>query len=295
VPPLRCVQPEVVADYACQTGEGPLWHPIEKRLYWCDIPRGRLFWYDPASSKHAVCYQGDPIGGFTVQADGSLLLFMADGAIRTWHDGRLNTLVDEMPELRGNRYNDCIADPVGRVYCGAMSTPKQAGRLYRLDTDGTLTVIEEGLGTSNGMAFTPDRRQLYHSDSGDRFRHIRLFDYDVQSGELSEPRLFLVAKPDQGKPDGMTVDAEGYVWSARWNGGLLIRYAPDGTEDRRVAFPVPKVSSVTFGGEDDTDLYVTTAGGHDREHEGPLAGALFRLNLGVRGVPEFFSRIGLET
>ena len=100
---------------------------------------------------------------------------------------------------------------------------------------------------------------------------------------------------DEGKPDGMTVDAEGYVWSARWNGGLLIRYALDGTEDRRIALPVPKVSSVTFGGPDYTDLYVTTAGGHDREHEGPLAGALFRLNLGIRGTAEFHSRIGLKT
>lgn len=291
--PLRGVRPEVVADYACQTGEGPLWHPIEERLYWCDIPRGRLLWYDPASGEHAVCYQGDPIGGFTVQADGALLLLMVDGAIRTWHDGRLRTLVDEVPELRGNRYNDCIADSVGRVFCGAMSTPDQAGRLYRLDTDGTLTVIEQGLGTSNGMAFTPDQEQLYHSDSNDRFRHIRLFDYDRQSGSLSDPRLFLVAKPDEGKPDGMTVDAAGYVWSARWDGGLLIRYAPDGVEDRRIEFPVPKVSSVTFGGEDYTDIYVTTAGGHDRPGEGPLAGALFRVNLGIRGVPEFCSRIGL--
>jgi sugar lactone lactonase YvrE len=174
-----------------------------------------------------------------------------------------------------------------------MSTPHEAGRLYRLETDGTLTVIEEGLGTSNGMAFTPDRRCLYHSDSADRFRHIRIFDYDERSGRLSNPRLFVVAKPGEGKPDGMTVDAEGYVWSARWNGGLLVRYAPDGTEDRRIEFPVQKVSSVTFGGEDYTDIYVTTAGGHQREHEGPLAGALFRLKLGIRGTAECFSRIGL--
>ncbi|MBN1589413.1 MAG: SMP-30/gluconolactonase/LRE family protein [Pirellulales bacterium] len=287
------MRPEMVVDRACQTAENPLWHPLEKRLYWCDIPRGRLFRYDPASGEDEMCYEGDPIGGFTVQADGALLLLMADGAIRTWCAGRLNTLVDHVPELRGNRYNDCIADPMGRVFCGVMSTPERAGRLYRLETDATLTVLEEGLGTSNGMAFTPDRRQLYHSDSNDRFRHIRVFDYDHATGALTNPRLFLTAQPGEGKPDGMTVDAEGYVWSARWNGGLLIRYAPDATEDRRIEFPVQKVSSVTFGGEDYTEIYVTTAGGHDREHEGPRAGALFCLRLGIRGVPEFFSRIGL--
>jgi D-xylonolactonase len=288
------MEPQLVADYACQTGESPLWHPAEKRLYWADIPRGRLFRLDPATGEHELCLESDPIGGFTVQADGALLLLMADGAVRTWRDGQFDTLLEEVPEIRGNRYNDCIADPRGRVFCGVMSTPEQEGRLYRLDPDLTLRVMDEGLGTSNGMGFTPDRKHLYHSDSNDRFRHIRLFDYDEASGQLSNPRPFLTAAPGDGKPDGMTVDAEGYVWSARWNGGVLIRYAPDGTEDRRITFPAPKVSCVTFGGEDYADIFVTTAGGDDREHEGPLAGGLFHLNLGIQGVPEFCSRIGLS-
>jgi len=154
--------------------------------------------------------------------------------------------------------------------------------------------VDEGLGTSNGMGFSPDRTRLYHSDSNDRFRHIRVFDYDEATGELTNPRRFLAARPGDGKPDGLTIDAEGFVWSARWNGGLLIRYAPDATEDRRIELPVAKVSSVAFGGEELADLYVTTAGGDDRAREGSLAGALFRLRPGVRGVPEFRSRIGLD-
>lgn len=91
----------------------------------------------------------------------------------------------------------------------------------------------------------------------------------------------------------MTVDAEGYVWSARWDGGCLVRYTPDGTEDRRIDFPAKKVSSVVFGGEDYTDIYVTTAGGNKKEIEGSGAGALFRLNFGIQGVPEFSSKIAL--
>ncbi|NLE37010.1 MAG: SMP-30/gluconolactonase/LRE family protein [Pirellulaceae bacterium] len=287
------MRPEMVVDEPCQTGESPLWHPDEKRLYWTDIPRGRLFRLDPVSGRHELCLEGDPIGGLTLQADGALLLLMADGAVRTWRDGRLETLLDAHPDIRGNRYNDCIADSRGRVFCGVLSTPERAGRLYRLDTDLTLTVVDEGLGTSNGMGFTPDRTRLYHADSNDRFRHIRVFDYDEATGELTNPRRFLAARPGDGKPDGLTVDAEGFVWSARWNGGLLIRHAPDGTEDRRIEFPVPKVSSVAFGGDDLADIYVTTAGGDDRAGEGAQAGALFRLNLGIRGVPEFRSRIGL--
>jgi sugar lactone lactonase YvrE len=93
------MRPEVVADCACQTGEGPLWHPIEKRLYWCDIPRGRLLRYDPATGGHEMCLEGAPLGGFTVQADGALLLLLADGAIRTWHDGRFHTILDGVREL----------------------------------------------------------------------------------------------------------------------------------------------------------------------------------------------------
>jgi len=287
------MEPERVVDCACQTGEGPLWHPLEKRLYWVDIPRGRLFWFDPASGRHALCYEGDPIGGFTVQADGALLLLMARGAVKTWKDGRLSTLIDEISDERDNRFNDGIADPIGRVYAGVLSTTHRPGRLYRLNPDGGLATMVEGLGTSNGLGFAPDGKHLYHSDSNDAFRCIYVYDYDRATGALSNRRLFHQAKPGDGKPDGLTVDAEGYIWSARWDGGILVRLAPDGSEERRIALPARKVSSVTFGGEDYREIYVTTAGGPHRETEGPGAGALFRLKLGIRGVPEYPSRLGL--
>jgi D-xylonolactonase len=293
MPTERIAEPELIADYACQTGESPLWHPMEKRLYWSDIPRGRMFRYDPATGKHEMCHEGEVVGGFTIQADGALLLLLAHGAVKTWRDGRIETVIEEIPDERDNRFNDCIADPVGRVYAGVLSTPDRPGRLYRLDPDGTLSVMVEGLGTSNGLGFTPDRKRLYHSDSNDAYRTIYLYDYDQPTGDLANRRVFFTAGPGDGKPDGLAVDAEGYVWSARWNGGILVRLAPDGSEDRRIAFPARKVSSVTFGGEDYTDVYVTTAGGDNRAEEGPGAGGLFHLNLGIRGVPEFFSRIGL--
>jgi sugar lactone lactonase YvrE len=283
--------PQLIADYQCQTGEGPMWHPDEQRVYWCDIPAGRLFRYDPATGEHEQCYEGVPVGGFTVQADGALLLFMARGAVKTWRDGELTTVLDEIPDERKTRFNDVIADPEGHVFCGTMPTRDRLGRLYRLDTDGTLTMILDEIGCSNGMGFTPDRKQMYYTDSGKR--EIYRFDYDRATGEIGNQRLFVQVPEDEGVPDGMTVDAEGFVWSARWNGGCLVRYAPDGTEERRIAFPARKVSCVTFGGPDYADMYVTTAGGNHKEEEGEGAGALFRLNLGIKGVPEFRSRIGL--
>ena len=284
-------EPELIADYRCKTGEGPLWHPDERRLYWVDIPAGRMFRYDPATGDHEQCYEGEVVGGFTVQADGALLLFGAWGAVTIWREGQLETIVDEIPDERDSRFNDVIADPEGRVFCGTMATTDHAGRLYRLDPDGTITPVLDGVRISNGLGFSPDRTQLYYTDSPTLT--ISVFDYDRRSGTIANRRDFVRTPEGEGIPDGMTVDAEGAVWSARWDGGCLVRYTPQGVEERRITFPAKKVSSVTFGGDDYTDMYITTAGGDDKAEEGPGAGALFRLRLGVRGVPEFRSRIGL--
>ena len=282
-------EPQVIADYACETGEGPVWHAAEQRLYWCDIPRGRLFRYEPATGAHDMVFEGDQVGGFTVQEDGSLLLFMARGAIRRWRDGALTTLVDEIPAARDSRFNDVIADPAGRVFGGTMATKEQPGKQYRLDIDGSLHVVIDEVRTPNGMGFTPDRRQMYFTDSP--ALTIWKFDYDQATGEITNRRVFVQTERGQGVPDGMTVDAEGFVWSARWNGSCLLRYDPQGKEERRVHFPAKKVSSVAFGGPDYTDMYVTTAGGNVKAANGEHAGALFRLDPGIKGVPEFLSRV----
>jgi D-xylonolactonase len=287
------VQPELIADYACHTGENPLWHPLEQRVYWCDIPRGRLFCYDPASGHHEMLLEGEELGGFTVQADGALLLFMARGAVRLLRDGALTDVIAELPDELDSRFNDVIADPRGRVFCGTMPSASRNGRLYRLDTDGAITGVLDDIACSNGMGFTPDLREMYYTDSG-RYVIYR-FDYDEATGALSNRRVFARNPEAEGLPDGMTVDAEGDVWSARWDGGQLVRLAADGSVAQRIDFPARKVSSVVFGGPSYEDMYVTTAGGGEKATEGAGAGALFRLRLpGVRGRPEFFSRIGLQ-
>ena len=287
------MQPELIADYQCHCGENPLWHPLEQRLYWTDSNRGKLFRYDPATGKHEQCYSGAPVGGFTIQVDGSLLLFMARGAIAKWRDGVIDYVMEEIIDERDSAFNDVIADPVGRVFCGTEPTPTRPSRLYRLDLDGELHLLLEGIGVSNGMGFTLDRRHMYYTDSWPA-RSIYLFDYDERSGALTNQRVWLQTPEGAGAPDGMTVDAQGYVWSARWNDSALYRYTPDAVEERRIQFPAKKVSSVIFGGDDLSDLYVTTAlfDGTIAE-EGQGAGALFRLRLGIRGLPEFYSRIRL--
>ena len=285
------MESELIADYQCVTGENPLWHPLEQRLYWLDIPTGRMFRYDPATGQHEQFYQGEVVGGFTIQPDGALLLFMRQGAIKVWRNGQLTTIHADIPGERASRFNDVIADPVGRVFGGTMSTPERLGRLYRLETDGQLYTVLQDVGTSNGMGFTPDRQGFYHTDSPKH--EISLYDYEQATGEISNPRLFVRTPEDEGVPDGMTVDAEGYVWSARWDGSCLVRYTPQGQEALRVYFPAKKVSSVVFGGPDYRDIYVTTAGGDKKDENGWGAGALFRLRANIQGVPEFFSRVRL--
>ena len=290
------MEPEVVADYRCHVGEGPLWHPLENRLYWTDILTGRMFRFDPVTGEHEQCYEGGMVGGFTIQEDGALLLFMEKGAVAVWREGKLTTIIDEIPEERENRFNDVIADPAGRVFCGTMPLDNDRineglGRLYRLDADGSITPLLEGIGISNGMGFTLDCKQMYYTDSVPQ--KIYIFDYDREGGAISNQRVFIETPVDEGVPDGLTVDREGYVWSARCGGSALYRYTPEGVEERAIRFPAKLVSSVTFGGADLTDIYITTIGGNNRAEEGPGAGALFRLQLGIPGVPEFLSRIGL--
>ncbi|MCH2315872.1 MAG: SMP-30/gluconolactonase/LRE family protein [SAR202 cluster bacterium] len=284
--------PELMADYRCETGEGPLWHPMERQVYWSDIPQGRIFRLNPFSRRHEQIYEGRIVGGYTIQSDGSLLLFMDRGSVAVWRDGKLEYLVNEMEGEADNRFNDVAADPAGRVFCGTMPTDTRSATLYRMDTDGSITTVLEGVGLSNGIGFSPDQKQMYYTDS--LARKIYIFDYDIDSGDITNQRVFVETPDDGSIPDGMTVDAEGYVWGARWDGSSLYRYNPDGEQVVQIQFPAKKVSSVIFGGVDLTDMYVTTAGGGNKAEEGPGAGGLFRLNVGVQGKPEFLSRVGLS-
>ena len=194
-----------------------------------------MFRYDPATGRHEQFYAGDVVGGFTFQADGALLLFMARGAVKRWKDGQLTTVIEHLPDELESRFNDVIADRKGRVYCGTMACGDRPGNLYRLDTDGRIERVMAGIGCSNGMGFTPDGREMYYTNS---FAYeIYRFDYDPKTGRLSNRRIFVKSAEADGFPDGMTVDEEGYVWSAHWDGSCLIRYTPEGQEERRIAFP----------------------------------------------------------
>lgn len=284
--------PKLIVQERCATGEGPIWNPIDSRLYWVDIPHGRVYRYDPESGRHERCIEGAPIGGLTVQADGALLLFGERGHIQHWRDGQATTLVAEIPAEIQTRFNDVIADPIGRVFCGTMPGPDHPARLYRLELDGRVTLVLDGLGQANGMGFTPDGAEFYLTDTkaGTITRHH----YDIHDGALSKPSVFAQLPGEYPVMDGLTVDTEGRVWSARHGGSCLIGYNPDGREVARIDLPTSRVTSAGFGGDDGRDLYISTAGGDETTpEEDPWAGGLFHTRMPIAGRPEFRSRVRL--
>jgi len=283
--------PAIVADYSCLVASSPLWHPEEKRLYWVDAPRGRLFRHTPGSGTHEQVYQGGSIGGLAVQADGSLLLVMENGAVKVWRETGILTVTESLTGGEGFRIGGVVADPAGRVVFAAMPVGQNSGSLNRLDPDGTIAKLFEGISSLGGATFTPDGRGLYCV--GHHRRAISLFEYEQSTGQLSNPQVFVTFPESLGVPRGVAVDAKGYVWAAAQGGSCVVRFSPAGKEEQRVYFPATLVVGIAFGGEDHRDLYVTTGGGENKKENGPGAGALYRVRPGLRGVAGFHSRVGM--
>jgi sugar lactone lactonase YvrE len=188
-----------------------------------------------------------------------------------------------------NRLNDAKCDPAGRILCGSMWDYglRTNGGLYRVEASGAVTRMRGEVTVANAIAFAPDGRRLYFTDT--RKGVIEQADYDPASGSTGPWRPFAAADAAPGRPDGATVDAEGFLWNARYQGGCLARFAPDGRLDRLVPLPVSQPTSCAFGGEGLRTLYVTTARqklGEDELAAQPLAGALLALDVGVAGVEE---------
>ena len=285
------MEPELIADYQNHVGEGPLWNQLDNKLYWIDIPQALIFKFDPKTKEHEIFYEGTAaIGGFTIQENGDLLLFMENGGIAKLSNGSLEYLFKEISEEKNGRFNDVIADPEGRVFCGTMPDQNGNARLYKLDTDGALTKVLDGIKLSNGLGFSPDCSKMYYTDTF--AKKIYQFDYERKNGEITNQRNF-VQIDGEGMPDGMTVDEQGCVWSAIARDSSIKRYADNGLEKLSITFPTELISSCTFGGAHMDELYVTTIGGDQREEYGPVAGALFRVKLNIRGVPEYLSKINM--
>lgn len=290
---------EQIAEVNALVGEGPIWDMERQRLLWTDIQKGRMFRYDPSTQIHETIHEGYNVGGFAINRQGGLLQCIWDGVVLWNSDDDWKRLYDETYDGNLLRFNDISADPEGRVFAGTYLSDG-LGKLFRFDPKGGATIVEEGIGCSNGIGFSPDHNTMYYTDSTKRI--IYAYDYNRTTGDIRNRRDFIVLGNSEGVPDGMTVDAEGYIWTAVWFGGCVIRFDPDGNEERRVHLPAHQTSSVMFGGKDLTDIYITTAdfkiepGGildpvgydWDAYKNGYRGGSLFRIRQDeIQGGEEF--------
>ncbi|MDW6024204.1 SMP-30/gluconolactonase/LRE family protein [Mesorhizobium sp. BAC0120] len=280
---------EVVASRD-KLGEVPVWDVKEQALYWVDIEGKRMKRFDYASGRVDQWTFPERIGSFALRERGGLVCAFESGfAFFDPTTGAIDWIARPEAHIPRNRFNDGKCDRQGRFWAGTMDDrlTDHTGGLYRLDPDLRVSQVETGIGISNSLAWSPDDSIFYFADTLDRA--IYRYDFSPVDGTVSNKRLFASTKNDPGDPDGSTIDAEGYLWNAQWDGWRLTRYAPDGSVDRIVELPVLKPTSCIFGGPDLSILYVTSAI-WDLEGEAlakqPLAGSLLAVDVGVRGLPE---------
>jgi sugar lactone lactonase YvrE len=283
---------ECVLSAQAQIGEGPLWSAREQRLYWVDIVGQQLNIFNPADGSNRVFPMPELITSVSTRQDGGLILTLRSSiAFFDPASGKLTKIAEPEPDKPGNRFNDAKCDRQGRLWAGTMGDvdwDSPIGNLYRFGADGKAVRMEEGICCSNGLGWSPDSQTMYFTES---FRHrIFAYDFDAATGDIANRRVFLSLEPHESAfPDGMTVDAEGYVWCAQPMFGRLARYDPKGVLERIIELPVSRGTGVMFGGPNLDVLYVTTMRvtlSDAQLAEEPLAGSLLALRPGVKGIAE---------
>ena len=269
-------------------GEALFWDANERVLYWVDISGKAVLRWDPATGGRDT-YQFDrEIGCIVPRSGGGFIAGVDDGL--AYLDRELTRLdIFASPEASNDdtRFNDGKCDPRGRFWVG--STDKNEtepfGALYRINGEGRVEQVLSDIIVSNGLGWSPDCKTMYFTDSG--MATIYRFDFDIETGAIDGKRNFVVVDQEDGMPDGLAVDSEGFVWSAHWNGWRVTRYDPDGRVDKVLDLPVPHVTSLAFGGDVLNLLYMTTARlglSASELQEAPLSGGLFVADVGVAGM-----------
>ncbi len=281
---------DIAAAVHADLGEGSYWDAAKKVLYWVDIEGKRLYELLPRLLENRSFEIGEKIGTVVPKKSGGLLLALesclAEFVPQTCSLTRLIPLEDDIPE---NRSNDGKCDPAGRFWVGSMAPEGKPGgaSLYRVEKDYSVRRMLTGLTISNGLAWSHDKKKMYHIDTPTR--RVSVFDYCLETGEVSGRRTCVEIPHGQGAPDGMTIDEEGMLWIAQFGGWGVSRWNPDnGKMLQYVRMPAKNITSCAFGGEHLDELYVTSArilNTHRELAEQPEAGNLFHLEPGVRGVP----------
>jgi len=284
---------ERVGKVIARVGEGAVWDAGDQALWWVDIPAGLVHRHDAAGAERSWEI-GEAVGCLARREAGGLVLATRSG----FHlfdpaTGARSPIADPEADRPDSRFNDGATDPRGRFWAGTMQDrgePAPVGAFWRLDPDHAVTRGAQGLWTTNGLAFSPDGRWIYFSDSHPSVRMIWRAAYDADSGTHAAPQPFFDTRDVAGRPDGATVDADGCYWMAGVGGWLLLRITPDGRVDRVVELPVERPSRPMWGGARLDTLYVTSIGvglTPGTEARQPDAGGLFAITgLGTTGFPQ---------
>ncbi|MBC7768192.1 MAG: SMP-30/gluconolactonase/LRE family protein [Phycisphaerales bacterium] len=281
------MQPVCVVHSECQLGEGPLWDADAQRLYWLDIKQRRLHWFEPASGRAEALQLDVQATALGRRAQGGLVMACAGGVgVFDVAARRFELRVRIEDDLPGNRTNDGHVGADGRFWFGTMADNGEGrtGALYRLDPDWRCAQMESSLGIPNAIVIDASGETLYMADSA--AHELYAYPLNARTGELGA-RTLLASTTPPITPDGAAIDAEGYIWSAQWDGWRLVRYAPSGAVDRIVAMPVSRPTSCAFGGPDLRTLYITSARvGLEAEALAgePLAGGVFALEVETPGL-----------
>ena len=281
---LRCCW-----DIKAVLGEGPLWWPEQGRLLFVDIKAPAILSWHPTQPTRRYALDSE-IGCMVHRRSGGFVAALRKGlAVVELEPFAVEPFLPFESDMPGNRPNDGKCDPSGRLWVASMDNAVKAasGAIWRLGADHALIRMAKGHIVGNGFGWSCDGRTMYFTDSENRT--IFAYDFDPANGSLGQRRVFATIAADAGYPDGLCVDGENYVWSAHWDGARITRYAPDGTVDRVIAMPVPRPTSLAFGGADLDRLYVTSASidlTPEQVAAAPLSGGLFELDVGVRGVAE---------
>jgi sugar lactone lactonase YvrE len=287
---------ELIVDARNAVGESPVWVPEENALYWVDIPAGALQRWSADSGRVDSWKAPQMLACIARHCDGGWVAGMETGFLRLQarDDGSLDSqLLAHVDHARDDmRLNDGRCDRQGRFWAGSMVLNMGAnaanGTLYRYSAgqQGPLEAQLNGFIVPNGLGFSPDGRTMYLSDSHPQVQQIWAFDYDIDSGTPSNRRVFVDMHQYDGRPDGAAVDADGCYWICANDAGLIHRFTPDGRLDRSLAVPVKKPTMCAFGGPRLDTLFVTSIRPGDDHDPQSLAGGVFALDAGVKGLPE---------
>lgn len=275
---------------AALVGECPRWHSEEHALYWVDIYEPSLNRFDPKSGENTSWKMPERIGCFSFRKEGGVIagmqsgIFLIDLSRKSPSIKRVFEFESDNPNTR---FNDGRCDPGGRFWAGTIheSLDRRIGSLYRYDPDGTCTKMIDGLICANGLAFSPDGKTMYHSDS--RQDYVFAWDFDSSSGKIRNQRIFLQIDIQEGRPDGAAIDSEGYYWICHVGGWHVARYSPDGKIDWVIGVPVQRPTMCAFGGPDLRTLYITTATyplSQSALAKQPLAGSILAVDVEVAGL-----------